>query len=379
MKIFSSKIHLNPGLPLGGNDPDRFNERGSDQLEINGVTFTGWNENQYRLCSIDALYPGRLIEEFASNSINYIFAASHTHYAPMLDDAKPKIGHFSEVALKSYIRSISEATSLDVSPNVCRMYRAEVDVPIYRRFDYPINWVNSLLTRYAGLYPNQELAIDKNIYIFEFAVEDKASFVIVYHACHPVSRGMSNEISSDYVGALRNSIRERFKVDVVIFLLGCSGDIRPNLAQKRISWLPKCKLNWRFNSNPSASQQGELDLKYVEAVDAAKQYDHFSLTKSSMKVIENEMVLKGGRSFQATEIEIGGKLRFTFLPFEVSHLFWLELRERDGNHFMVSCSGNTQGYLSHPTQFASGGYEVDGSLPYMELKERIEISRGRLF
>lgn len=379
METFSSKVHLEARLPLGGNDPDRYSVSDCDELEVNGLAFIDQNNNRYQLCSVDTLYPGRLVEEFAPADAKYIFAASHTHYAPMLDDAKPKIGSFSEKALNSYSQSISQSLRLQVKPDRCRMYVAEVDVPIYRRFDYPASWVNSLLTKHAGLYPNQDLAIDKNIYIFEFSENEKSLFAIVYHACHPVSRGASDEISSDYIGALRKSIRDRFRIETVIFLLGCAGDVRPNITKKRIPWLPKSRLNWRFNSNLGQKQRDEIDAKYVQAVQDAQLHDSFSLTSHSMKVHEHQLVLKGGRNLSVPEIEVGDKLRFTFLPFEISHLFSLELRQGDKNHFLVSCSGNTLGYLPHPTQHASGGYEVDGALPYMGLEERLEISQASLF
>lgn len=379
METFSSKVYLEAQLPLGGNDPDRYSVCDSDELEVNGLAFVDQNNNRYQLCSVDTLYPGRLVEKFAQGDTKYIFAASHTHYAPMLDDAKPKIGGFSERALNSYSKSISQSLRLEVKPDSCRMYVAEVDVPIYRRFDYPASWFNSLLTRHAGLYPNQDLAIDKNVYIFEFLENERSLFAIAYHACHPVSRGVSDEISSDYISVLRQSLRDRFNIQTVIFLLGCAGDVRPNITKKRISWLPRSRLNLRFNSNFGQKERDQIDSKYVQAVHDAQLHDSFPLSSRSMKVHEHELVLKGGQNLSVPEIEIGDKLRFTFLPFEISHLFSLELRKQDKNHFLVSCSGNTLGYLSHPSQHASGGYEVDGALPYMGLEERLEISQESLF
>ena len=379
MKIFSSKIYLDAGLPLGGNDPSRISVGSSDQLEINGLEFTDQEGLQRQLCSVDALYAGRLVKDYMPDAMKCIFAASHTHYAPMLDDTKPKIGCFSGEALKSYIHSISQAARLDIMPNMCRMYRAEVDVPVYRRFDHPPNWCNSFLTRYGGLYPNYDLRIDRGIYIFEFVADDNSTFVMVSHACHPVSRGVSDEISSDYVGVLREAIRDRFNVDTVIFLLGCAGDVRPNITKKRISWLPKCRINWRFDSNPSASQRDIIDSKYIQAVKEAAEYDNFLLNSHPIGMVEDELDLNDGTKVQISRMKIGDKLSFTFLPFELSHLYSKELQKIDRNHFMVSCSGNTLGYLPHPTQYVHGGYEVDGSLKYMGLKERIEITHGDLF
>ena len=39
----------------------------------------------------------------------------------------------------------------------------------------------------------------------------------------------------------------------------------PNISKKRVSWLPKFKLNWRFNPRPSKGQVDEIDFKYLKA------------------------------------------------------------------------------------------------------------------
>jgi hypothetical protein len=44
--------------------------------------------------------------------------------------------------------------------------------------------------------------------------------------------------------------------------------------------------------------------------------------------------------------------------------------------FIVSCSGDTQGYLPHPSQIPFGCYEVDGLRAFMGLGERVELKVG---
>lgn len=374
MKMFSSRVEVGAGEPLGGGDPSRFSLKPSDVLEVSGLAFTSADGRAYRLCSIDALYAGRLMEGFKSDAEAHIFAASHTHYAPMLDDSKPHIGGFSRSGYDAYVRALTQAESKETLPTRCRLYCAEVDVPVYRRFDYPDNILNRLLAGRFGFYPNEARKIDRSIYLFEFGDEAKAHFVMVYHACHPVTQGVGCELSPDYVGAIRQAVRERFAIKTVIFLQGCAGDVRPNLAEKRISWLPRFRLNWKFNWAPSAPVIAEVDQKYAGAVRAAALYGDLALGDHPFDVGVRQMRLVDGRQVDTFRIGLPDGIEFHFLPFEVSHLYHLDLVSTGGpKKFIVSCTNETCGYLSHPAQHLAGGYEVHGSLYFMGLKEKLEL------
>lgn len=376
MNIFTSKVEVGAGEPLGGADPSRVSLNSSDALEVNGLAFTSADGRAYRLCSLDALYAGRLVDAFASHFETQIFAASHSHYAPMLDDGKPEIGRFSRNGFDAYIRALTEAETKKTQPTRLRQYRAEVDVPVYRRFDYPDNMLNRLLAGRFGFYPNESRKIDRNIYIFEFGDELKADFVLVYHACHPVTQGVGCELSPDYVGAIRQSIRERFSVETAIFLQGCAGDVRPNLARKRIGWLPRFRLNWKFNWAPSKATINQVYIKYATAVWSAVKCDDLPLGDWQFDVGVRLLELKDGSQVTSFRIALPGGIEFIFLPFEVSHLYHLDVINASGMKFIVSCTNETAGYLAHPSQHQAGGYEVHGSLYYMGLKEKIALKES---
>ncbi len=256
MKMFSSTVEVAAGEPLGGSDPSRFSLSPSNALEVNGLAFTSVDGRAYRLCSIDALYAGRLVDGFKPDAAVHIFAASHTHYAPMLDGGKSRIGGFSQTGYDAYVRALTQAENRETQPTRCRLYRAEVDVPVYRRFDYPDNILNRFLASRFGFYPNEARKIDQSIYLFEFGDGERAHFVVVYHACHPVSQGVGCELSPDYVGAIRQAVRERFSVETVVFLQGCAGDVRPNLARKRVAMKRRCKARARFSSRFGSESRG---------------------------------------------------------------------------------------------------------------------------
>ena len=81
------------------------------------------------------------------------------------------------------------------------------------------------------------------------------------------------------------------------------------------------------------------------------------------------------------EFKIGGEISFSILPFEVSHRYHLDARaiEYSRGQFIVSCSGNTRGYLLPPSQLCIGGYEVDRSRRVMKLKKRIQVKEINLW
>ncbi|UCJ15192.1 hypothetical protein K5Q02_15125 [Pseudomonas sp. MM211] len=322
---------------------------------------------------MDALYAGRLVEYFKNSEVSHIFAATHTHYAPMLDDRKPHIGQFSSAGFEAYVSALKQSEFEEVDSTLCRLYRAEVDVPIYRRFDYPDNSLNRFLSSRFGFYPNEAKVIDKSIYLFEFGDEHRAHFVMVYHACHPTSRGVSCELSSDYIGAIRQAVRKRFAVNVVVFLQGCAGDIRPNLARKRVSWLPRFRLNWKFNWLPKVDSVLRLNEKYFDAVMGAVKYQDVSLEGGKVGFNIRKLKILSGEAVDTFSINLFDAIGFHFFPFEVSHLYHLEMPSLDTANFIVSCTNDTIGYLSHPSQHQAAGYEVFGSLYYMGLKEKIEV------
>lgn len=374
MKCFTQKLHFPKGQYLGGYASERISPAASDDLEVNGWAFAPQGSgNPVEICSIDALYAGDLVEAAKQPPVERIFASSHTHFAPMIDSAKPILGKTVPAAVEIYAEAVKTAERIDAEPDSCRLYQAEVAVPVYRRFDFPNNWLNRFLNARAGLYPNEKRPINRNLYIFVFAKGDTPLFCIAYHACHPTSRHEMNAVSPDYIGAIRKAVRARFGVQTCLFFLGCSGDIRPNFACKRFSFLPRGRLNWRFQSPSSAENERMADRAYAEAVGKAELKETLKLEENGARLENMELPFKGRESVPVTSLVLAETLRFDFVPFEVSHLFQLDLQKAGQKRFIVSCANKVLGYLPHPSQIKAGGYEVDSSRICMGLPQRMEV------
>lgn len=376
MQVLSATLDLPGGLPLAGFVGERLGQPGATALEVNAWRFQDAASGRtVELSSLDALYAGDLTSLSLADSGERIMAASHTHYAPMLDSAKPALGAMSKEAFRRYAAALNDTAQDIESPTICRIFRADVRIPVYRRFDTPDTTLNRWLTARAGMYPNHTQPIDRGLYLFEFAIGDRAQFVIAYHACHPVSRARADLLSPDYVGSLRAAVRARFGVRSCLFLLGCAGDVRPDFACKRVSWLPRSRLNWRFEYPNAPASEALADRAYAEAVHAAEPVDAFDVRLSPATLVRRTLKLRS-HPVEIPSLVFADHLRFDFLPFEVSHLYHLDARERDLRHFIVSCTGHTRGYLPHPRQLPAGGYEVDGSRVCMGMAERVEFAPG---
>jgi hypothetical protein len=117
MKIFSRQIFIESGQPLGGYAGNRLSYLESNNLELNGISFKDFNTGRgVELCSIDALYAGDLNFYTREGVSQQIFAASHTHFAPMLDSAKPLLGAISQHALIAWREALDSTLRVPVNP-----------------------------------------------------------------------------------------------------------------------------------------------------------------------------------------------------------------------------------------------------------------------
>lgn len=380
MYAFSAQIEIPAGATLAGfSDRIHAPTLRAGSLEVHGIgdaAGDGW-----QVCAVDALYAGVLADTARAGIGSSVIAASHTHYAPLLDPTKPALGLFSEPLAALYAEALRGAPRQPVVPDSCTLMVGRVDIPIYRRFDFPQTKLNRLLARRAGLYPNEAHPIDRNVYLFAFAKEGRGLFSIVYHACHPVTRHDGKAASADYVSALRQAVAARLGPQPCLFFLGCAGDIRPNLAQKRTRLLPRSRLNWKFRPEPREADEMEIDAQYRLSIESARTVARFSLADGDIRLNQSSLAVRGLGPVSMPQLDIGQEVSFSFLPFEVSHRYQLEVAAmpQPPRRFVVSCADTVHGYLPHPDQLRAGGYEVEASRALMGLANPISIDSRDLW
>lgn len=380
MQIYTSKMNFPKGTPLGGfSSRVSGSNKFSSSLELNGVDIS-YKGTTWNFCSVDALYCGNKILESEKNDCA-IIVASHTHYAPMIDDTKPLLSSFSQESLNIYKKTFETVEKCVVNPDSCAIYSGEVEWPIYRRFDYPQTTINKFFSKFGGFYPNIDQPIDRSIKIIVFYSKNIALFAIAYHACHPVSRSNEEIISPDYIEAIRDAVRQKFSINTCLFFLGCSADIRPNFQTKRISFIPKNRLNLRFNYNPSNQLQKQLDRDYFKAIINANKIYEAKISEDTINIQKKSVKIAGFKMLEIPILRIFENIQFAFFPFEISHRYHLEILNKypDSFYFLVSCARHTYGYLPHLSQLKYSGYEVDSSRKIMGLQNRIYFNMGQLW
>ena len=371
MHVFSGKVEIPAGTPLGGYGREE-GSRGDAELEVHGIGLgcpSGGEAVEF--CSIDALYAGDLARGSMPDSPRRVLAATHTHAAPMLDGGKLALGPLAAEAVARYRVALDVAPRIPVDPDHCTVYRGEVGLPVYRRFDHPDTPLNRVLAGRAGLFPNPAQPLDRGVRILVFGRGEETHFAIVHHACHPVTRHDLQRVSPDYVGAIRAAVAARFGTLHCLFFLGCAGDVRPDFAGPRVAWLPRSRVNWRFRWPPTKQDEARADEAYREAVASARKLERIPLGVGAISWRERRMEVEGLGPVAVPELQVGDGLAFAFLPFEVSHRYHLDLQAAGDPTLLVSCAGDTRGYLPHPSQLRSGGYEVDGSRAAMGLPDRV--------
>lgn len=349
----SRTITFPKGCSLGGYGPG-YQSISTGDLEVNTVELCA--SIGFSLTSIDTLYPGQLVDSFPS----HLICATHTHYSPMIDSKKPLVGDYDPAALEKWEKAIENMLHTSFSVRIKRVleYRATVDHTIYRRFDSQGNSFERYSNPFIGMFPNKVETVDQTIRIFVFFDDaSQASYCLVWHCCHPVSRSRRDVISSDYVGIIRTSLRERFGDIPVLFLLGPSGDIRPNLTEKRIPYLPDIFPNRKFSAFPTGDVSSHFETGYQIALNSMHEVK--SVISPGVTVEPITLKISNGDRFESFRLKIAGLVSFIFYPFEVSHRYHWE-SELNGE-LIVSCAGSVNGYLPHKSQLTYGGYEVDSS------------------
>lgn len=192
------------------------------------------------LISVDALYVGsalrfeierRLSGVLAAESI--FLAASHTHYAPMLDRAKTHMASIDENHLTFVIDAICQGVldSLAESASPVEVLVSSFQSKHVANRRMP-RWVGGQgrRVRFRSVFMGPGPAPQSPVvgHILAFKRQGRVLGYVWSIACHPTSLPSGRGLSSHYVGIVRDSLRGMVNDNVpVVFLQGFSGDLRP--------------------------------------------------------------------------------------------------------------------------------------------------------
>ena len=210
-----------------------------DPIEANALVVRD-EELSVALVSVDALYVGAALRSHLEEGLRDLFSpteifigATHTHYAPFLDEAKPRLGHVNPEHLSDVAeRLVQLVRKLAIGPHepvTVEHASFHTTAPIARRKSRLLGGAqgrvkfNSII-----LAPNPRETAPQVAHIIQFTSENGPLAVLWQLPCHPTSLPSGLRHSAHFPGQIRAHLRAELGTDLpVLFFQGFSGDLRP--------------------------------------------------------------------------------------------------------------------------------------------------------
>jgi len=233
----------------------------ADSLEANAVLLQ-CDGGQVVFLQIDVLSVGEQVRRGVLANLDgrikeeeLFLVASHTHFAPNIDTGLPEMAQIDTAYVADVVEQVSTMIDRLLSgkpdPVVLRYGESSAVCSVNRRA-----WCWTPIPRFPfvrrmiRIHPNASGPRDDTVRvlgIFGEGADATPKAVLWNYACHPVGFHDHHAISSDYPGAVRQSIREHFGEEIpVVFLPGFAGNLRPNKIS-RLPWRPKYFLHRLVN------------------------------------------------------------------------------------------------------------------------------------
>lgn len=358
-----------------------------DALEANYILLEN-GESKTVLISLDLLYVGpqlraelvnRMSKQFGPDEI--FLAASHTHYAPMVDETKEMMGEVNQ----QYVERIAGLISTEIQESL----EKEPQEILLRHGDYEFsNVVSRRRRRFLGM-KNGKFHLNKFVMLPNFSVksfpkshvililsDNEVIAVLWQFSCHPTSLPIGNAHSAHYVDAVRTRLRKDFGREIpLIFLQGFSGDLRPpayNLNPKTIlGQIEKIVLGPRFRSfteNEYDFWSESVCSDFMFQVEKLLSIGTSRTEPLARKILTKRLTWPLGDFFEDRDLS---PRVFSLHKFEFDGVIILgasaELISNWSSHFSalggnkpvigVSCIDDTYGYLPDRETLLEGGYE----------------------
>ncbi len=387
--IAHGSINITPvsSMPLAG-FPDRKGdfEGVASELEISLIVLKQAGLYLF-VYSIDTLFvPDRLakaiVDKYRSSlnlqDSNVWMHATHTHFAPLLDEAIPGLGEFNPgyySFVESQLLTLTDQVLNNGFKEVFLSYQ-ERDAPISVSRRKRMLRMQELKPRLKTLlYPDYNKAIDTNVSLVKFINANGDTEAVLWsYACHPVHYVNRQNVSAEYIGAIREKIQGYYAMPcTVLFMQGFSGDIKADITVvtntrliDRVRYFFQYKP--KFTNFPSLADYnkwidilwesviGCLDSKNISAPGCNMKISDSKLIVDDLRHNGHSVVLKLKRvTFQNIFSIIGVSAEVTNGYVNIVRSIFPQ------QHIITSgCQNGTCIYLPADKQVRQGGYEIDG-------------------
>jgi hypothetical protein len=357
----------------------------ADRLEANAVVIQN-GVARIVIVTFDLLYVGDLLRAALVQALRLhvepdqlFLAASHTHFAPATDPTLPKLGcvesdYVNMVAervanlvmemLRGPFESLTAGVAFDTANHAVN--RRSTGWRIGRRFPF--------LHHGVQMRPNPAGPKDETIGVIRLG--DRA--VIWNYACHPVFMPRMNHVSADFVGQVRNALRQQFGANTtVLFWQGFSGDVYPSFASTMVGPIARIKrllfrtpdavdaAVWRDWCNRLARRVVDVIASIVPTeIRGPLQSERTTIALRDLLGVESP-----DKGIAVHQLRIGNDIHVFAISAEMvcEHLAVIREQFHKDRIFCVSCIDAVFGYFPTTRMVNEGGYEGGGFFPYFSL------------
>jgi hypothetical protein len=346
-------------------------------LESNAVLL-GASGRRLLFISVDALFAGQRItnaiaeraSRFGLSTDDVFVTASHTHFAPSLDDSKPLLGavdqsylRFVEAQLTALVDEVMSRPPVEVALEHSRV-DTTLNIGRRRRWNLPlvqrrgITWPPTVV-----MAPAPDAERDTSVDVIRVLDQTRTMRAVFWKfAAHPVCFPDVDRVSSEYPGHARAALRRSVGGEIpVVFWQGFSGDVRPNIGTPPPPTLLTRVRRPRFVQVTRDAWQRWADAVAHQMVRAATAPNGRRLAGplavSSIDVPVQALIEPAGtsRSMRIQLVSFGAT-QAAFFGAEVCAPY-ARLCRFGAETIAVGYSGDVFGYLPSATQAREGGYE----------------------
>ena len=312
--------------------------------------------------------------------------ASHTHYAPGVDERLTALGPVNE----DYVRFVEENIIGLARELLAEEGREAVLVYGESAADCSINrrarrWTRD--GRRMAMAPNPDGPKDETVRVVSVMSGDEPLAVLWNYACHPVCYPQRDHVTSEFPGVVRETMRKRWGDGLsVVFMQGFAGNVRPKI-------LDNCpKLRSRLHRAIQGPSFGACDVPgwrkwadclagaVMEALGNAKRELNAPLEAKRVTIPLSDLMDGRTEGFSVTfhRVALDGGLSVVGISAEpCAEYAGVLAGALDGAGMIpVGYIDSVFGYLPSSDLLPEGGYEVDGfAEPFgIEAKFRADVS-----
>jgi hypothetical protein len=325
-----------------------------------------------------------------------VLLASHTHNAPATDQACERMG----IPDREFVNDAAEAAE-NLARQIQRQQPSEASLTVLRgQLDHSVNrrryWPFPTVGRMHGFRwtsvtfsPNPSGPRDETATVALLRNADGQTLGMIWHyTCHPTAVVPEDVISSDYPGAVRLALRERFGDIPCLFVQGFCGNVRPNItpSAKKTGWRERLQRIIRIvafgNLFPTVSAEDwarwsrsvAASVSEIARADPVKTFSPAKLQTGSARIplgsffdgsIPDKMltarVVRLGEEFEIVALSAEPSVEWQRILDDAVPIPPVRIR------LYAGYLGAVFGYLPTAAQIAEGGYEVEGFQPFFGL------------